>query len=212
MSAIEDRLLTFGLRFAVVAAVVQTAVHLLNAISLDKRALNVNYEDTPFAWASTVAAFSVAFVAIVHAVALPRDRLAYVVVAAVAAFVSLDDMVAIHEDIGTAAADALGLAQSYDSVLWPLVYFPLLGLGVVILFRHARRAPERPRHFVYAALVLLAFALAAEVVSGPWTGGEEEWPHVIEGGFEEAAELAAWILAAAALTAMMLRDLLAASR
>jgi hypothetical protein len=50
------------------------------------------------------------------------------------------------------------------------------------------------------------------VLSGPWTGGEEEWAHVIEGAFEEAAELAAWILIAAALTGMTLRDLRVAQR
>jgi hypothetical protein len=212
VSAIEQRLLTFGLRFAIVAALLQTAIHLVNAVFLERRALNVNYEDNPFAWASTVATFSVAFVAVVRAAALPGDRLLYVALAAVTAFVSLDDMVAIHEDIGTAAADALNLAQSYDSVLWPLVYFPLLAVGVAVLVRIARAAPERPRRFVYAGLVLLAAALAAEVVSGPWTGGEEEWPHVLEGAFEEAAELAAWILVAAALTVLTLRDLLAATR
>lgn len=212
MTAAGERLLTFGLRFAIGAALLQTAVHLLNAVFLDKRALNVNFEDNPFAWASTVATFSVAFVAVVRAVALPRDRLPWVGLAAVAAVVSLDDMVAIHEDVGTEAAEALGLAQSYDSVLWPLVYFPLLGLGVLALVRLARAAPERPRRFIYAALVLLAAALAAEVLSGPWTGGEQEWPHVIEGAFEEAAELGAWIVASAALTVLMLRDLVAASR
>jgi hypothetical protein len=209
VTVVENRLLTFGLRFAIVAAVAQTALHLLNAIFLDKRALNVNFEDNPFAWASTVATFSVAFVATVHAAGLERERLRYVALAAITAFVSLDDMVAIHEDVGTAAADAFGLAQSYDSVLWPAFYFPLLALGLFLLYAVARNAPERPRRFVYAGLGLLAVALAAEVVSGPWTGGEEEWPHVIEGAFEEAAELAAWILVASAMTVITLRDFVA---
>jgi hypothetical protein len=208
VTALENRLLTFGLRFATAAAVLQTAVHLLNALTLEKRALNVNFEDNPFAWASTVATFSVAFVATVRAAGLRNGRVRYVLLASVAAFISLDDMVAIHEDVGTAAADLFGLPQSYDSVLWPAVYFPLLALGLFLLFSLAREAPERPRRFIYAGLALLAAALAAEVLSGPWTGGEEEWPHILEGAFEEAAELAAWILVASALTVMTLRDFL----
>jgi hypothetical protein len=211
MTALESRLLTFGLRFAIAAAVLQTAVHLLNAAFLDKRALNVNFEDNPFAWASTVATFSVAFVATVRAAGLRSDRISYALLAMITAFVSLDDMVAIHEDVGTEAADLLGLAQSYDSVLWPAVYLPLLGLGLFLLFSLARDSPERPRRFIHTGLVLLAAALAAEVLSGPWTGGEEEWPHVIEGAFEEAAELAAWILVASALTVITLRDFFAES-
>jgi hypothetical protein len=209
MTALEHRLLTFGLRFAIGAALLQTVVHLLNAIFLQKRALNVNFEDNAFAWASTVATFSVAFVAIVRGAGLSRDRFRYALLAIIVAFLSLDDMVAIHEDIGTEAAAALGLRQSYDSVLWPVVYFPLLALGLFLLFTLARRARERPRRFIHVGLVLLALALAAEVLSGPWTGGEEEWPHVIEGAFEEAAELAAWILVAAALTVITLRDFFA---
>lgn len=209
MTAVENRLLAFGLRFAIGAAVLQTAVHLLNALFLEKRALNVNFEDNPFAWASTVAAFSVAFVATVHAAGLARDRLRYAVLAVIIAFVSLDDMVSLHEDAGTEAAEVLGLPQSYDSVLWPALYLPLLALGLFLLFTLAREGPERPRRFIYFALVLLAAALAAEVLSGPWTGGEEEWPHVIEGAFEEAAELAAWILIAAAMTVITLRDFFA---
>jgi hypothetical protein len=78
--------------------------------------------------------------------------------------------------------------------------------------QHRRHAPERPRRFVGAGIALLAVALAADVLSGPWTGGEEEWPHVIEGAFEEAAELAAWILIAAAATVITLRDLRTAQR
>lgn len=212
MTAIENRLLSFGLRFAIVAAVLQTVIHLVNAVLWDKRALNVNFEDNPFAWASTVATASVAFVALIRAAGLPGDRVAYALLAAVLAFLSLDDMIAIHEDLGTEAADLLGLAQSYDSVLWPVLYFPVLGLGVLLLLRFGRAAPERPRRFIYAGLALLAAALAAEVLSGPWTGGEEESAHVIEGAFEEAAELAAWILISTTLTVTTLRDFFAASR
>jgi hypothetical protein len=210
VSAVESRLLSFGLRFAIVAAAVQTVIHLLNAVLWDKRALNVNFEDNPFAWA--VATASVAFVALVRAAGLPGDRVGYALLAAVLAFLSLDDMIAIHEDLGAEAADLLGLAQSYDSVLWPALYFPVLALGVLLLFRFGRDAPERPRRFIYVGLALLPAALAAEVLSGPWTGGEEEWAHVIEGAFEEAAELAAWILVSTALTVMTLRDFFAASR
>jgi hypothetical protein len=127
----------------------------VNAVFLDKRALNVNFEDNPFAWASTVATFSVAFAAVLHAVLLTSRRVPYVLLAIVAGFVSLDDMVAIHEDIGAEAADVLGLAQSYDSVLWPVLYLPLLAVGLLILFSLAREAPERPRRFITTGIALL---------------------------------------------------------
>jgi hypothetical protein len=208
LEPVEDRLLSAGLAFAVFASAAQTVVHLLNAAFLEKRSLNVNFEENAFAWASTVAAFSVAFVATVCAAGLSRGRGRYIALALVTAFISLDDMVVIHEEVGTKATETLGLPQSFDSLLWPAIYFPLLALGFLVLLSLAREAPARARRFIHVGLALFAFALVAEAASAPWTGAEDEWPHVIEGAFEEAAELAAWILIATALTVVMLRELL----
>lgn len=208
LAATERRLLDAGLVLAGSAAALQTVVHLLNAAFLHKPQLNVNLEHNVFAWAGTVSSFAVAFVALLAAVALTRGRTPYLVLALVVGFFSLDDMVQIHERIGADAAGALGLPEWFDSVLWPAIYVPLLATAVALMLSLARHAPARPRRLIYLALVSLLVAVAAEVVSAEWSGSATAWPHQIEGAFEEAAELAAWILIAAALTVIAARDVL----
>jgi hypothetical protein len=51
-------------------------------------------------------------------------------------------------------------------------------------------------------------AVAAEVLSAPISTGEN-WPVTLERAFEEAAELAGWILIATGLTAITLEGFLA---
>jgi hypothetical protein len=212
LSTVEERILSAGLSFAVIAAVGQTAVHLVNAAFFDKPQFNVNLEHNVFAWAGTVSSFAVAFVALVTAVAVPAYRARFGLLAAITGFFSLDDMVQIHERLGTDTAESLGLPNWFDSLLWPALYLPLLAGALALLLSFARAAPQRPRRFVEVALVLLVFAVAAEAVSAGWTGSPTAWPHVLEGAVEEAAELAAWILIAAALTAIAGREVAGVSR
>ena len=76
--SLARRLLALGLVAAVAAAAAQTVLDALNIFFLGHRdILNVNEEGNVFSWASSTVTFSAAFVALVHAVALPRSRSHY---------------------------------------------------------------------------------------------------------------------------------------
>jgi len=203
-AAVDDRILGWGLTVAVAGSAAQTAIHLLNAAFLDEQQFNVNFEGNPFAWASTVVTFAVAFLAFVCAAALVSGRRWFLVLGALTAFLSLDDMVVIHERAGVVFADALGLSVVFDSVLWPAVYLPILAAVFTLLIVVTRRAPPRARRFVALGLALLASALVAEMSSFSWST-DNSTLHVLEGAVEEAAELAGWIVIAAGMTVVTAR-------
>lgn len=191
---LEDRLVAAGITLAIAAVVVQTVAHLLNATFLGTYHLNVNHELTPFAWASTVATFGLAFTAAVHALVCPSRRALSVALALAAGFLSLDDMVSLHERLGLALAEALGLSVVFDSVIWPALFLPLVGATALLALALASGGSPRARRLAQAGLALLALALVAEVGSAAWSTNPFGRVHSVEGGFEEAAELAGWIL------------------
>lgn len=199
-----ERTAEIGLALALAAVILQTALHLANAAFLGhRRLLDANSEASVFTWASTAAAASAGFAAILCATTVGRRAGGFVVAGFLMLFLSLDDALAIHEEIGAAAARSLGLARSYDSVLWPALYAPLLLVLLALLVRAGVTSRGLARRLLLSASALLVLAVAAEIVSAPVSGpgSLESWPHVIEGAFEEGAELAAWILIAFALAA-----------
>jgi hypothetical protein len=205
-SAALDRVLTVALAAAIVAVVLQTAVHLVNAAFFENPQLSVLGEGNATTWASSVATFAAGFAAGLHAAVLPEGRRIFVFLAAVFTFFSLDDMILLHERVSARFLDAVGLSPAWDSVLWPALYLPVAGLAFLLLVGVARTAPARARRFLLVGLALLATAVAAEALSAPWSTPEnaDRWPHVVEGAFEEGAELAGWILIAGGLTAVAL--------
>jgi len=65
-----------------------------------------------------------------------RGRIGLLVLAALLAFFSLDDIVAAHERIGTIVReDVLGLPTGWGRVLWPLVFLSLLATTALTLWR-----------------------------------------------------------------------------
>jgi hypothetical protein len=201
-----DRLLASGLVLAVVAVATQTAVHLLNAAFIESARLDANGEGNPIAWAHGVAIFSCAFVCGLHALLVRLRRGTFVALAAILALLSLDEVAEIHEWIVGGALEVLGLTATWDSVVWPVLYAPLLGGLFVLLLAVARAAPRRPGRYMLVGLGLLTAALLAEVVSAPVSSGTN-WPHTIEGAFEEGAEIGGWIAIASGLTVIVLMDL-----
>jgi hypothetical protein len=208
LPAALDRVLTVALVLALAAVAIQTPIHLMNAAVDGSREFDANAESNAMAWASSVATFGAAFAAALHAVLVRDRRGRYVFLACLFAFFSLDDSIVVHEGLSWEFAQFLGLPTWWDSVLWPMLYLPLAGAAVLLLAAAARTAPARARRFIRVGLVLLLTAVAAEALSAPLPTShtQTEWGHVLEGAYEEGAELVGWILIAAGLTVCTLYE------
>jgi hypothetical protein len=206
-----ERVLSLGVRIALIGGVLLGVGHLLNVFVFDGDVwtLDAESEVNVWAWASSVATFAAAFVALVLALlarAADAGRLWFL--AFVLAFFSVDDILAIHERVGRAVRDdALDLESGWGRIVWPTIFFPLLASAFLILWRLGREAPPSAGRVLRLGLGLLAAAVALEIVSSPWyiSGRDSNTvPGALEVAFEEGCELAGWILVAAALTAVML--------
>ena len=203
-----DRVLTVGLALAVTAVSLQTLAHLLNAAFDGGRGLDANAEQNAMTWASSSATFAAAFLAGLCAVLLDERRRAWVLLASIIAFFSLDDAILLHERLAQWVLALFGQDTSWDSLLWPALYLPLAGIVVVLLLSVTRTAPGRARRFLLVGLALLLTAVAAEALSAPVSTPETAggWAHTLEGAYEEGAELAGWILIATGLTVSTLSE------
>lgn len=209
MSSItEHRLLRRGVVVAVVLAVVQTTVHLVNHWTANNPLWNANAEENPMAFLSATVIATTAWGAFALRREQPLRRHA-LVLGSIVGFFALDEVLRIHERIGWRAARLVGLSGDWDSVLWPIVYVPLMVVVVVLVVLVARRSSRRSRKTVFTGLVLLATAVVIEFVTAPFSTQETAAGavHAVAGGVEEAFELAGWILLA---TAMLVRSRLGA--
>jgi hypothetical protein len=197
-----DRILTAGRAAALAGVAIQTLVHLLNAALDGRPQLDANAEHNVMTWGSSVATFAAAFAAALHAILLPGQRRGYILLACLLAFFSLDEAILLHERLSGWILDSFGFSASWDSVLWPALYLPLAAPVVLILVAVARTAPVRASRFILVGLILLVSAVAAEALSAPLSTPETAggWAHVLEGAYEEGAELVGWILIGAGLT------------
>lgn len=199
--AIVARLVSIGVVIAVAAMLVQTATHFVNAYVLDERhaALDATEDGNAFAWLSSVATFAAAFAAAVAAACFARGRRRLLALAAVLAFLSLDDSVALHERLEH-------VTDTAGALVFLAVYLPLLAAAVVLLLGAARRAPASARTAIHGGLALLAFAVAVRAVGGAVAVAGAElpyWLRTIGTGLMQGAELGGWILVAAGLTATL---------
>ncbi len=94
-----ERIVAVGLVLALVAAVGQTIVGLVNGLVFDGRygQLDLDREFNVFAWASSAATFAAAFAALLAAIALDEARARWATLAAILAFFSADDLLVLHE-------------------------------------------------------------------------------------------------------------------
>jgi hypothetical protein len=201
-----------GIVFAVVGVTIQTAIHLLNAALDGSQYLSVNGEGNPVTWVHSAVIFAAAFVCTLHATILTARRREWAAIAAVLAFLSFDEMLLVHERIVGRVLEVLELPIVWDSVVWPVLYLPLLGALLLALVTVARLAPTGTGRLVLAGLGFLVAAVAAEVLSAPISTASDSWSHTLEGAVEEGAELAGWILITTGLTAITLAELLASSQ
>lgn len=213
-----EGLVATGVALAFVAVTVQSAGHLANELVLDGRAhlLDADGEGTPFAWAASVAIFTGGFVSFVRALVLEgSERGRAGALAAVLVFLSLDEIIQVHERLGTAVGGGLlGLPAWADVRLWLVIYMPLLLATLILLLGAVKEADDWSRRSVRGGVGLLVVAIAIEGVGLLTKWLEErgtELPDVLRITAEEATELAGWVLIAAGLTAATVAALLRGS-
>jgi hypothetical protein len=203
-----ERILRVGAAVAIAGAAVQVASQLLNyfVFDLDVWTLNVDADDNVFAWASSAAQFAAAFTCLLLAIAgwwSPR-RLG--VLALILALFSLDDIARFHERSSDSVRSLFDIDLAYGRLIWPFLFFPLLGAAFVLLWRFAEEAPSRAGSFVRIGLVMLVLAVIAEGISTAFHVGEAEegtLQDILQVAVEESLELSAWVLISSALAATL---------
>lgn len=179
----------------------QTVVHLVNYGFIHSVRLNVNSEHTPFSatQALVIAAAAVGAVLAVRGGGLRPAR--GWTLGVLLAFLAVDEYFVVHERIGVGTTRLLGLSDDWDSVVWPIVYLPLLLAVVVLLVDASRHSPRVPGRLVLLGIASLGAAVVLEIASAPFSTAETAGGvvHAVEGAFEEAAELGGWGLIAIGL-------------
>jgi hypothetical protein len=211
------RTLRAATAFAVIAVIVQTTAHLTNAFVLDSEfvQLDADAEGTAFAWASSVAVFSGGLAAFLHALFWEEGRRSLLIAAFVLAFLSLDEIIQVHERIGLfVGGDLLGFVDYVAVRLWLVLYGPLLLGLAILLLRSAALLPDEAVGALRLGLAALVTAIALEGVGLPtkWLKSEHDvtWPDTVRIAAEEAAELGGWIFVSASLVAGVLHRAAAA--
>ena len=200
-------LLRYGWILAIAAVAFQTVAHLANEFVFDDRfeGIDADVEGGVFTWASSAAAFGVAFSALVHAAAFTRRRSVLLLVFVTASFFSLDDVVQIHERIALRVGeDLLGLPDYAAVRLWLLFYLPLLALLAALLWLLADEVWRPAGRAIRVGLLLLAASIPVEIAGLVTRRLEEdgdEVPDDLRVAVEEGVELGGWIVVAMGLAA-----------
>jgi hypothetical protein len=215
-AALEHRALRVGVALALALAALQSIAHLVNVLFFDLRIdmINADSDSGAFAWASSVATSCAALLLLLLAILRPTRTRPLVALAGAVAFMSLDDMVGLHErvsDLGT----TLGPIEHFARIFWPLVFMPLLAATFVGLFGVAAGLRSAPGRALLAGLALLVAAIALEMASPilfALGSDHGELAYELEVVLEEGAELAGWILVSTGLAAAVLTAAPEASR
>ena len=215
---VPRRLCAFGVWAGLVVVAAQTAIYLLDTLLAEHEPhlLDADGDFSIWAWGSASTVFVGALASVMLGLTVTRGRVgAYFGVAAIMAFLSLDETVGVHERITNDLPALLGVPVYYSRVIWPAVYLPLLATLAVLLLVTSRRLAARPARLVRLGLLLLAVAVAAELASTALVADGQTGrsvPYAVEVAVEEACELGGWILIATALMAGMASQLLALGR
>lgn len=203
---VVDRVLSLGFVAVAVAVAVQTIAHLTNAFFLDYaiRNMDADADGNALSWATSVSIFTAALGAFLVSLFAWVPTRRFVSLGAVFVFFSLDEVAAIHENLGSTTARALDIPTAGGRALWPILYLPLLVFAVISLWRLAASAPDRIRRVILLGLALLACAVVAEAMTTLWSSeGSRPLIDDLEVAAEEGAELAGWILVATAFAAIL---------
>jgi hypothetical protein len=188
-----------GIAITAAAVVVQSGLHFLDVVVLDRRhpALDSDAEGSVAAWQGSVAQFAAALLVLLLAVRFPARRTGLVILAGVLAFFSFDDIVQVHEWLGRTVVDAIGASQRYGADVWPVLYLPLLAIVALGLWRVGDELGGEVQPLLVGGLALLGAGMFVELLSPAIREWASFVPEIV---IEEAAELAGWGLIATALT------------
>jgi hypothetical protein len=180
-----------GLGLAVAVVLAQTAAYLVEAPTAGR-------EGGALDWLSVAAIAAVAVAAGFGAARLRDRRRRFALLAALLAFLAIDDALGLHERMTTAVAGWLGVSGRGDA-LFLLPYLPLLAVAFGLLLSAAREAGPRARSVIHLGLALLATGLALRVAAAllAATGiTPPPWQRTLGVAAMHDAELAAWVLLA----------------
>ena len=201
------RLAITGVLVALVAFLAQSVLYVTDVYAFDRSIVLFDLEEGGLVtWASSSAAFAVAFLALFLSAVDVQHRAALILLACTVGFISFDDAAFVHERVALRMAAELGLDVTYVQVIWPVLYLPLLVAVAVLLLRLAE--DTRPAHrLVVVGLLALATAVALELMSVALDRagfGPDSWPRVLEITAEEGLELVGWVLVATGAAIRML--------
>ena len=190
------RLLRPALWLLVAAAAVQSLLHLVDLAVFDLRLdrINADKDASVAGWLGTVTTWSTALGALLLALLARAVRAPMLALAGLCGFLSLDDMVVLHEIVANVAQrfDAYG----HDGyTFWPLVYFPLMCVVGWLLLRTARSVDVGTGRFLVAGLACLVSAVALEATAPVLyaLGSDHGQPlYELEVTVEEALETLGW--------------------
>lgn len=125
--------------------------------------------------------------------------------ACIFAFLSVDEMAALHERIGRAAGDLAGVQGLLHEYAWVAVYIPFTALIGLLYVRFLLRMPRRVRlGMVLAGALYVGGAVGIELAGSPfWAAdvADRGWPYFLMVGVEETLEmLGIWLFILAILT------------
>lgn len=206
-ASLHGDLVTAGVVIAAVAFAALTGLYLADVYVFDRSLAALDLEEGALVtWATSSAAFAVAFVAFLLSFFDATQRVRLAVITCIVAFVSFDDAAVVHERVAQRVAVELELADTYVQVIWPLLYLPLLATAAALLLRFAHETPVAHR-LVVAGLLALVAAVGLEIVSVALDRadfGPDSLPRVLEVAVEEGLEVVGWILVATGATIRLL--------
>ena len=152
-------------------------------------------------WLSVAAVLAAALGAGLHATRTRRRRRQFVLLAAMLAFLAVDDALAVHEQVTNATAAVLDVSAHGD-VLFLVPYLPLLAAAFFLLRTAARESPQPARRTITLGLVLLVTAIGIRAVAALASLSDVTltgWQRTLGAAALHDTELLAWVLVAVGL-------------
>lgn len=208
------RLLRPALWLLAAAVVVQSVLHVVNVavfdLSIDH--INADFDISIDGWMGTLSTGLAAWAALQLALLSPSLRRPLIALALLCAYLSVDDMLALHEALAVALAAVFPMYERVGYTLWPTVYLPMLGLVGWLLLRTARSIDIKAGRLVVLGLCFLVVAVALEATAPvlyALGSGHGAPLYELEVTLEEALELSGWGCIALGLAAAVVDLLLA---
>lgn len=202
-SALNTMVRSVGLA-AGLAVLAQTAVGVVNEFSIESGFLNPDQEGSLFQLATAGVTAAAGVAAAAHAWRFDLRRRRFAALAGILLYFAADDVLVLHEGLGEAAGEKIGLEGHVAVRLWILLLAPLLLSAFLLIVSEARRAGAPLRSLLYGGLGTLAAAVVVEVAGAVTrdpsfiervSGKPETFRYLVE----EGLELGGWVLLAGGL-------------